>query len=111
MAVPVNAMGAEVIAAAEPVVVTAAGAPVPVACRRNWSEAASRPEAVKAFCRLIVGALPVFVKMQLICAAGTTLAAGTVSTLPARVPKLAGFPVTAALASLHVAEVVLKLMV
>ena len=51
----------------------------------------------------------VLVKMQLIWAAAKTLAAGMVSTLPASVPKLAGFPVMAELASVQVAEVAEKL--
>ena len=49
------------------------------------------------------------VMVQLICAVGKTLAAGTVNTLPARLPKLAGFPVKPALASEHVADAALKL--
>lgn len=57
-----------------------------------------------------VAAIAVLVITQLIWAAGNTLAAGTVSTPPARLPKLAGFPVKAALASLHVADVGLKLV-
>ena len=47
--------------------------------------------------------LTVLVKVQLICAAANTLAAGMVSTLPASVPKLAGFPVMAELASVQLA--------
>lgn len=42
------------------------------------------------------------VRVQVICAAATMLAAGMVITLPAKVPKLAGFPVIAALASVQV---------
>lgn len=42
------------------------------------------------------------VRVQVICAAATMLAAGIVITLPAKVPKLAGFPVIAALASVQV---------
>ena len=49
------------------------------------------------------------VMMQLICAAGKTLVAGTVNTLPARLPKLAGFPVKPELASLQIAEAAVKL--
>ncbi len=56
-----------------------------------------------------VAGIDVLVIKQLMSAAGKTLAAGTVRTLPARLPKLAGFPVNAALASLHVADVALKL--
>lgn len=48
--------------------------------------------------------------VQLIFAAARTLIAGMVNTLPAREPKLAGFPVTAELASLQVAAVALKLV-
>lgn len=57
-----------------------------------------------------VAGIAVLVITQLICAAGKTLAAGTLRTLAARLPKLAGFPVKAALASLHVADVGLKLV-
>ena len=56
-----------------------------------------------------VATLAVLVMVQLICAASTTLAAGTVRTLPVRLPKLAGLPVKLALASLQVADVAVKL--
>jgi hypothetical protein len=56
-----------------------------------------------------VAEIAVLVRMQLIRAAGNTLAAGTVSTEPARLPKLAGLPVKAALASEQVAPVAVKL--
>lgn len=49
-----------------------------------------------------VAVLTVLVRVQVICAAATMLAAGMVITLPAKVPKLAGFPVIAALASVQV---------
>ena len=49
LAVAVKLIAAEVIAAAAPVVVIGAGAPVPVAVRLNWSDAARRPDAAKAF--------------------------------------------------------------
>ena len=48
------------------------------------------------------------VMVQLICAAAKTLTAGMVNTLPANVPKLAGFPVTAELASVQDTAVALK---
>ena len=57
-----------------------------------------------------VAGFAVLVNVQEICAAGRTFAAGTVSTLPARLPKLAGFPVKLELASLHVADVGSKLV-
>lgn len=63
------------------------------------------------FCMATVAAaavLIVLVRMQLIFAAASTLVAGIVMTLPESDPKLAGFPVTAALASLHVALVAVK---
>ena len=63
------------------------------------------------FCSATVAAvavLNVLVKVQLIWAAATTLAAGMVITFPANVPKLAGFPVTAALASLQVTAEAVK---
>ena len=92
-----------------PVVVTAAGAPEPVARRENWSAAATRPVLASAFCRLRRGALAVLVRLQVICAAARTLAAGMVTVVPANVPKLAGLPVTAALASVQLADVRVKL--
>ena len=57
-----------------------------------------------------VAVLNVLVKVQVICAAANTLAAGMVSTLPARLPKLPGLPVTAELASVHVALDAVKLV-
>ena len=103
-----NVIAAEVTAVPLPVVLMAAGAPVPVACKVNWSDAATRPAPPMAFCRLIVGGLAVLVKVQMICAAATTLATGMVSVLPLRVPKLAGFPVRAELASVQLAAVTVK---
>ena len=47
--------------------------------------------------------------VQLICAAGKTLAAGTVKTFPDKLPKLDGLPVKLEFRSVHVAEVALKL--
>ena len=52
--------------------------------------------------------LTVLVSVQEIFAAATTLAAGMVITLPTRVPKLAGLPVTAELVSVHVAALAVK---
>ena len=66
---------------------------------------------VVIFCKAIVaevGVLTVLVNVQVICAAAKTLAAGTVKTLPARVPKLAGLPVTAAFASVQLAADAVK---
>ena len=56
-----------------------------------------------------VAVLNVFVKVQLICAAANTLAAGMVSALPAKVPNDPGLPVTAELASVQVALDAVKL--
>ncbi len=70
--------------------------------------AAKRPAALNAFCSRIFGAFPALVNVQEICAAGSTLAAGIVSSKPVKFPKLAGLPVTAALASVQVAPVKLK---
>ena len=53
--------------------------------------------------------LTALVRVQVICAAARILAAGMVSTLPASEPKLAGLPVTAALASVHVTADAMKL--
>ncbi len=96
------------IAVPAPVVFFAAGAPVPTAVSENWSAALRRPDAVSAACRLIVGALPALVKVQVIWAAGKTFAAGTVMAEPATVPKLPTFPVTAELASVQLAVVKVK---
>ena len=96
------------MAAPTPVVFLAAGAPVPTAVSENWSAPLRRPEAAKAACRLMVGALPALVNLHVICAAGKTLAAFTVMAEPATVPKLAGFPVTAELASVQAAVVKVK---
>ena len=63
------------------------------------------------FCTATVAAvavLTVLVMVHVIFAAAFTLAAGTVSTLPASAPKLAGFPVIAELASTQVADVAVK---
>jgi hypothetical protein len=96
------------MAASVPVVVTAAGAPVPVTASLNWSAAAMRPAAVNAFCKRILGAMPALVKVQVICAAGKTFAAGMVSNKPETAPKEAGLPVTAELASVQLAAVKVK---
>ena len=55
-----------------------------------------------------VGVMTALVKVQVICAAGKTLAAGMVINRPLNVPKLAGLPVTAELASVQVAVVKVK---
>ena len=61
------------------------------------------------FWTLTVAGNAELVNTQLICAEGTTFAAGIVSTLPTRPPKPAGLSVTAALASEQLAEVMVKL--
>ena len=48
------------------------------------------------------------VKMQLICAAGNTLAAGIAINKPVRVPKLPELPVNAELASVQLALAIVK---
>lgn len=71
------------------------------------------PAAPKViFCTATVAAfgLMALVMVQFIFAAATTLARGMVRIFPAREPKLAGLPVIAALASVHVAAVALKLV-
>ena len=98
----------DVMAEPAPVVVTAAGAPVPVAVRLNWSAAARRPEPERAFWKVIFGALPALVKVQVICAAGSTLAAGMASSRPVSVPKVPTLPVTAELASVQLALVIVN---
>ena len=64
---------------------------------------------VVTFLTATVAATAVLVKLQLIWAAGKIFAAGIVSVVPLSEPKLAGFPVTAEFASLHVAALGLKL--
>ena len=61
-----------------------------------------------AFCNVMVGEVAEFVSVQVICAPGRMLAAGMVTTAPIAAPKLAGFPVSAVLASTHVADVSVK---
>ena len=56
-----------------------------------------------------VAGFAVLMMVQVICAAGRTLAPGTVSTLPVKLPKLAGLPVKPALASTQLADVASKL--
>ena len=88
------------------VVLIAAGA----AAKLDTEKLKGPPATLDVVLRMAtVAGRAVLVMVQLICAAGNTLAAGTVSTLPAKLPKLAGLPVKAALASLHVAEVAVKL--
>lgn len=68
-----------------------------------------RPPVV-VFCTATVAGLAALVKVQLIWAAGNTLAAEMVSTLPASVPKIVALlPDTAPLISLQVALVGVKL--
>jgi len=49
--------------------------------------------------------MPALVKVQVICAAGRTLAAGIASNCPVNVPKVPLLPVTAELASVQLALV------
>ena len=64
---------------------------------------------VVIFCTATVAGFAAFVKAQVIWLADRTLVAGIVSTLPLKLPKLAGLPVLLALASLQVADVAVKL--
>lgn len=66
------------------------------------------PEVI--FCKANVAGLGVLVKVHRIFAKGFRLVAGTVITLPASVPKLAGFPVVMALVSVQVPVDTLKLL-
>jgi len=100
------AVGEAGVGVATAVVVMAAGA----AARFDTEKLNGPPNApVVVFWIATVADLAVLVMAQVIWAAGKTLAAGTVSTVPERLPKLAGFPVKLALASVQVAEVALKL--
>lgn len=97
----------------------AAGAAVPItvvviaagAAARLLTEKLNGPPKlpVVIFWMATLAGLAALVKVQVICAAGKTLAAGMVSTPPLNVPKLAGFLVVAALASAQIAEVAVKL--
>jgi hypothetical protein len=99
----VGAAGAGVPAV---VVVMAAGA-----ADKFATEKLNGPPAtfVVVFRTETVAGFAVLVMVQVIWAAGKTLAAGTVSTAPARPPKLAGLPVKPEFASVHVADVAVKL--
>ena len=57
-----------------------------------------------------VGVLAAFVNVQIILANGFRLTAGIVTTLPAKLPKLAGLPVVPEFVSVQVALVMLKLL-
>ena len=72
-----------------PAVLTAAGEPVPVPLKANWSDAAIRPVPPNAFCKLRVGALGVLVTVQLMTSplAGVMLK-GTLVTPVTTVPAL-----------------------
>ena len=59
-------------------------------------------EPVVIFCRVNVAGLGVLVKVHMIFAKSFKLTAGTVITLPANEPKLAGFPLVPAFVSVHV---------
>jgi hypothetical protein len=103
LAVAVKFSASEVMAAPVPVVFNAAGAPAPVAANLNWSAAAKRPAAVKAFCKVTLGAMPTFVNVQTICAAGKTLAAGMANNCPVKVPNVPELPDTAPFVSVQLA--------
>lgn len=95
-ALGVGATGAAVAVA---VVVMAAGA----AAKLLTAKLNGPPKpAVVIFWTATVAGFAALVKVQVILAAGKTLAAGMVSTWPLNVPKLAGFPVIEALASAQV---------
>jgi hypothetical protein len=64
---------------------------------------------VVSFCKATVAGIAVLIMLQAICAAGKTLAAGTVKTEPLKLPKVAGFPVKLEFASLQLADVAAKL--
>ena len=58
-------------------------------------------EPAVIFCRASVGGLGSLVNVQMIFEKSSRLAAGTVMVLPAKVPKLAGFPVVPEFVSVH----------
>jgi hypothetical protein len=89
------------------VVVMAAG----VAARLVTENVKGPPKALTVvFCSASVGGLGAFVKVQTILAKGTRFAVGMVMTLPAKLPKLAGFPEVAELVSVQVPLDKLKLV-
>ena len=94
------ATGATGAAVAAAVVVIEAGA----AARLFTAKVKGPPKPpVVIFCTATVAGFAALVKVQVILAAGKTVAAGMVRTCPLNVPKLAGFPVIEALASVQVA--------
>ena len=105
-ALTLSAVG--VVGAAAPMlaVVIAAGA-----AARFETEKLNGPPSppVVIFWTATVAGLALLVIVQLICAAGKTLATGTVKTFPDKLPKLAGLPVKLEFASEQIAEVALKL--
>lgn len=107
-----NALTASAVGAAGAGVPTAAVVMAAGAAARLATEKLKGPPGapVVVLRTATVAGFAVLVITQLIRAAGNTLAAGTVRILPARLPKLAGFPVKPALASLHMADVALKLV-
>ena len=104
--VTVSAVGAAGAGVPAVVVVIVAGAADKLA-----TEKLNGPPAtlVVVFRMETVAGFAVLVMVQVIWAAGKTLAAGTVSTALAKLPKLAGFPVKPELASVHMADVAVKL--
>jgi hypothetical protein len=62
------------------------------------------------FCKVNVAGFGALVKVQMILAKGFKFVAGMVMTLPAKVPKLAGFSVVAEFVSVHVPLDRLKLL-
>lgn len=98
----VGAAGAGVAAA---VVVMAAGAAARLATEKLKGPPAT---LVETFCTTTVAGMGVLVRTQVMRAACLTLEAGTVSTLPLKLPKLAGLPVKLELASVQDAAVAVK---
>ena len=96
------AVGEAGVAVAGAAVVMAAGAEA----RFTTVKVKGPPATVLVvFCTATVAGISALVKIQLICAAGKTFAAGIVSSRPVSVPKLPALPVTAALASVQLAVV------
>ena len=100
------ARGAAGAAVAAAVVVISAGA----AAKLLTAKVNGPPKPpVVIFCTATAAGFAALVKVQVILAAGKTLPAAMVRTLPLKVPKLAGFAVIAELASVQVALEIVKL--
>jgi hypothetical protein len=103
-----TAIAGGAVGAAEPIIVVVIAAGAEAKFETEKLNGPPSPPVV-IFCTATLAGFATLVIVQAICAVGNTLAAGTVKTLPARLPKLAGLPVKLEFPSVHVAEAALKL--